>query len=448
MREDAQRVIRIADALSRTVEQLAPRGRRRSTPRCSASSCRSRGAGGTLHVGHPPARVWSTRPAGSIRSSPSTCRSPSVGARSSRRCCASKTACWCRSRRALGGRPHRAALPLLRCASSVLFHDGVALDARAREGALRAAAGSQGGLARRRRCSKTSRAPPRGARARRKSVTRHRGARRRTPSRSASTSRARFSCGMLALPSTGIHARGDGGRARRHRALPLSRPTLDRRRICSSATRPTTCPGCRCSRASSCSCSQPRRAALRRSRRDRGAASSRTCTPSTSEARRALGRARWSPVNTPSTWFLGFNVADAPFDDVRVRRAIRAGLDVRGLVEQFHPGARVARSLTPPALLEVDRVHEPRTDVALARRLLAEAGHSGCGCTLVLPARSRHARRRRAAVQAADRSGAARARARRAEGLLGARARRPPRGRTAATGSPTSPTRTTSSTCC
>jgi oligopeptide transport system substrate-binding protein len=79
-------------------------------------------------------------------------------------------------------------------------------------------------------------------------------------------------------------------------------------------------------------------------------------------------------VNTPSVWFLGFGAGTAPFDDVRVRRAIRAGLDVRGLVDQFHPGARVARSLTPPSLLEGDRVYEPRTDVSLARRLLAEVG--------------------------------------------------------------------------
>jgi ABC-type transport system substrate-binding protein len=89
--------------------------------------------------------------------------------------------------------------------------------------------------------------------------------------------------------------------------------------------------------------------------------------------------------NSPSTWFLGFNVKQPPFDDVRVRRAIRAGLDVRGLVEQFHAGARVARSLTPPALLEVDRIHEPRFDVELARRLLAEAGHPKVALTLFYP---------------------------------------------------------------
>ena len=90
-------------------------------------------------------------------------------------------------------------------------------------------------------------------------------------------------------------------------------------------------------------------------------------------------------MSTPSTWFLGFNVKQAPFDDARVRRAIRAGLDVRALVEKFHPGARVARSLTPPGLLEVDRVHEPRTDVALARSLMLEAGHAKLKLTLYFP---------------------------------------------------------------
>ena len=90
-------------------------------------------------------------------------------------------------------------------------------------------------------------------------------------------------------------------------------------------------------------------------------------------------------VNTPSVWFLGFHSTSAPFDDVRVRRAIRAGLDVRSLLEKFHPGARAARSLTPPSLLEVDRVHEPRADVALSRRLLAEAGHSKVRLTMPYP---------------------------------------------------------------
>jgi ABC-type transport system substrate-binding protein/methyl-accepting chemotaxis protein len=99
----------------------------------------------------------------------------------------------------------------------------------------------------------------------------------------------------------------------------------------------------------------------------------------------ALSEAQVVSGNSPSTWFLGFNVKHAPFDDARVRRALRSGLDVRGLVEQFHSGARVARSLTPPALLEVDRIHEPRFDVELSRRLLAEAGHTKVALTLYYP---------------------------------------------------------------
>jgi oligopeptide transport system substrate-binding protein len=98
-----------------------------------------------------------------------------------------------------------------------------------------------------------------------------------------------------------------------------------------------------------------------------------------------LGDAQIVSGNSPSTWFLGFNVKHAPFDDARVRRGLRSGLDVRGLVEQFHSGARVARSLTPPALLEVDRIHEPRFDVELSRRLLAEAGLSRVSLTLYYP---------------------------------------------------------------
>jgi oligopeptide transport system substrate-binding protein len=90
-------------------------------------------------------------------------------------------------------------------------------------------------------------------------------------------------------------------------------------------------------------------------------------------------------VNTPSAWFLGFNANAAPFNDFRVRRAIRSGLDVRALVDGFHPGARVARSLTPPSLMEIDRIHEPRTDVALSKRLLAEAGLSQLTVTLQFP---------------------------------------------------------------
>jgi ABC-type transport system substrate-binding protein/methyl-accepting chemotaxis protein len=87
----------------------------------------------------------------------------------------------------------------------------------------------------------------------------------------------------------------------------------------------------------------------------------------------------------PSSFFLAFHVASAPFDDVRVRQAVRAGLDLNGLVEHFHPGATVASTLTPPGLLEGDFPVPPRPDVARARALLRDAGVSVLRLTLHNP---------------------------------------------------------------
>jgi methyl-accepting chemotaxis protein/ABC-type transport system substrate-binding protein len=79
--------------------------------------------------------------------------------------------------------------------------------------------------------------------------------------------------------------------------------------------------------------------------------------------------------NTPSTMFLGFNLRESPYNDVRVRKAIRAGLDLRGMVEQFHKGARLARTLTPPELLDEESTQgDPGMDLGLAERLMREAG--------------------------------------------------------------------------
>ncbi|REG19134.1 ABC-type transport system substrate-binding protein, partial [Archangium gephyra] len=78
---------------------------------------------------------------------------------------------------------------------------------------------------------------------------------------------------------------------------------------------------------------------------------------------------------TPSTSFLGFNLREAPYNDVRVRKALRAGMDIQGLVDRFHKGARIARTVTPPELLDDEGVlTEPRLDIHLAERLLREAG--------------------------------------------------------------------------
>ena len=88
----------------------------------------------------------------------------------------------------------------------------------------------------------------------------------------------------------------------------------------------------------------------------------------------------------PSSWFLGFNVREPPFQDPRVRQALRAGLDIQQLVEQFHPGARIARTLTPPGVLEdPDAPPPPQPDVALATRLLEEAGIPRLRMTLYYP---------------------------------------------------------------
>src|SRR5215831_20688747 len=87
----------------------------------------------------------------------------------------------------------------------------------------------------------------------------------------------------------------------------------------------------------------------------------------------------------PSCWFMGFQVRTPPFDDIRVRTGIRAGLDVASMVEQFHPGARVASTLTPPSLLAGELPPPPRTNVALARQLMRDAGISRLRLELAYP---------------------------------------------------------------
>ncbi|XXF77178.1 ABC transporter substrate-binding protein [Myxococcaceae bacterium GXIMD 01537] len=101
-----------------------------------------------------------------------------------------------------------------------------------------------------------------------------------------------------------------------------------------------------------------------------------------------LDRGQVVASTTPSTAFVGFSLREPPFDDVRVRQAIRAGLDISGLVERFHPGARLARTLTPPELTGTELLPalSSRPDVALAERLLREVGMSPVRLTLYYPA--------------------------------------------------------------
>ncbi|WP_224244487.1 ABC transporter substrate-binding protein [Hyalangium gracile] len=91
--------------------------------------------------------------------------------------------------------------------------------------------------------------------------------------------------------------------------------------------------------------------------------------------------------STPSTSFVGLNLREPLYDDVRVRQAIRAGVDIPRLVERFHPGARMASTLTPPELLQDS---SPATvsgpDVARAEQLLREAGVRKIPLTIYYPA--------------------------------------------------------------
>jgi peptide/nickel transport system substrate-binding protein len=78
-----------------------------------------------------------------------------------------------------------------------------------------------------------------------------------------------------------------------------------------------------------------------------------------------------------SILYLGFNCAKKPFDDVRVRRAISAALDVEGIQAAIWNGVgETPRSLIPSAIrYSIDSELKPHVqDVELAKKLLAEAG--------------------------------------------------------------------------
>jgi ABC-type transport system substrate-binding protein len=77
-----------------------------------------------------------------------------------------------------------------------------------------------------------------------------------------------------------------------------------------------------------------------------------------------------------STHFVAMSTTVKPFDDVRVRQAVRLLLDVEAGVREAVPDARPARSLTPPGLPSFDEgAPAPLVDVERARQLLKEAGH-------------------------------------------------------------------------
>jgi ABC-type transport system substrate-binding protein len=77
--------------------------------------------------------------------------------------------------------------------------------------------------------------------------------------------------------------------------------------------------------------------------------------------------------------YLGLNLSLPPLDDLRVRQAIAAGLNVRSLVDRLYSGSAAAASqLPPPAMLGYDdTVTEfAKPDPTAAKKLLADAGRA------------------------------------------------------------------------
>ncbi len=104
------------------------------------------------------------------------------------------------------------------------------------------------------------------------------------------------------------------------------------------------------------------------------------------EKRFAGSRAAFASIETYDVQFLGFSRRVPPFDDPRVRAAIRAALDLPELLRSTAQGQRAARGVVPESLLAVEgAILSQSPDPALARRLLAEAGHAQLSLRLQMP---------------------------------------------------------------
>ncbi|HLW37720.1 MAG TPA: peptide ABC transporter substrate-binding protein [Candidatus Eremiobacteraceae bacterium] len=95
-------------------------------------------------------------------------------------------------------------------------------------------------------------------------------------------------------------------------------------------------------------------------------------------AHELAGRPGVTIVHAPANivWFLSLNVAHAPLDDVRVRRAIAMAVDRRRYLENFQHGiGSLAVADQPPFLWSFDpHVQAPPYDPQQAQRLLDSAG--------------------------------------------------------------------------
>lgn len=99
--------------------------------------------------------------------------------------------------------------------------------------------------------------------------------------------------------------------------------------------------------------------------------------PSAIKQVEASDKAKVMAVNGTRTFFLALNMAKKPFDDPRVRKALNHAVDRKLIIDRILAGKATALNgvMSPDAFAFNDGLPEYKYDPALAKRLLAEAGH-------------------------------------------------------------------------
>ncbi|HGY55759.1 MAG TPA: ABC transporter substrate-binding protein [Caldithrix abyssi] len=89
-----------------------------------------------------------------------------------------------------------------------------------------------------------------------------------------------------------------------------------------------------------------------------------------------------------SVFFLGFNMANAPFNDIRLRKAVLKAINIPPLVLNVNRGnAVVARGPLPEVLFNYNKVSQDSFNLKESMRLIAEAGYKdGLKVNLIFPA--------------------------------------------------------------
>ncbi len=99
--------------------------------------------------------------------------------------------------------------------------------------------------------------------------------------------------------------------------------------------------------------------------------------PSAIKQVEASDKAKVMAVNGTRTFFLALNMAKKPFDDPRVRKALNHAVDRKLIIDRILAGKATALNgvMSPDAFAFNDKLPEYAYDPALAKTLLAEAGH-------------------------------------------------------------------------